>query len=162
LHSFAFAGDAFNVKNLTRAIGIFDKYLMTGRLFLSTGEIMPDNMIAAIMHKNGLSSSVEHKYQGGYKSKIRRFIGLERAGMGGFRVSDYAINAVTALSIYDNYRLLGDEFLPERSFRGKLRKQGLSEKDINAEYEKALPLLDAYNYKNSVFNTKQPEFELKD
>ena len=60
------------------------------------------------MQKNNLSTGIQYKYQGGYKNRFRRFVGMERSGMGGFRISDYAINAVTALSIYDNYRLLDD------------------------------------------------------
>lgn len=162
LHSFAFAGDAFNVKNLTRAIGIFDKYLLSGKLFLATGEILPNNLIAAIMQKNNLSTGIVYKYQGGYKSKFRRFIGMERSGMGGFRVSDYSINAVTALSIYDNYRLLEEEFLPERSFKGKLYKRGYSQKEINQMYEDALPLLDAYEYEDHVYFGGNPEFKMKE
>lgn len=161
LHSFAFAGDAFNVKNITRAIAIFDKYLISGRLFLATGQILPNNIIAAIMQKNNLSTGIQYKYQGGYKNRFRRFVGMERSGMGGFRVSDYAINAVTALSIYDNYRLLDDQFLPERSFKNKLYKLGYSSKEIDRMYDDALPLLDAYDYKDSVFFFGDPEFELK-
>jgi len=53
-------------------------------------------------------------------------IGMERSGMGGFRVSDYAINSVLALAIYDNYRLLNNEFLPEVSFKNKLKRLGYS------------------------------------
>lgn len=160
VNSFAFAGDAFNVKNLTKAIGILDMNLP--RLVLATGEILPNNIIAAIMQKNGLSTGIEYKYQGGYKSKVRRFVGMERSGMGGFRVSDYIINAVVALAIYDNYRLLGDEFLPEVSFKNKLYKEGYSQQDINKMYSDATTLLDAYNYKVNPFFWGEPELEMKD
>jgi hypothetical protein len=114
------------------------------------------------MQKNGLSTDIVYKYQGGYKSRLRRFVGMERSGMGGFRISDYAINAVTALAIYDNYKLLGDEFLPETSFKNKLYKQGYSQKDINKIYNKATSLLDAYNYSCNPFIWGAPELEMKD
>lgn len=162
LHSFAFAGDAFNVKDLIQAIATFDKYLVSGRLFAATGEVLPDNMIAAMMQKNNVGTEIRHKYQGGFKSQLRRFIGMERSGMGGFRISDYSITAVIALCIYRNYRLLDDEFLPERSFKGKLYKKGYSYKEINEMYDSALNLLDAYEYKNSIFSKGKAEFEMKD
>ena len=146
LHSFAFAGEAFNVKNIAFAISLFDSYLVSGRLFFATGEIIPHNLIAAIHQKNNLGTGLEYKYQGGYKSQARRMVGMERSGMGGFRVSDYAINSVLALAIYDNYRLLDNEFLPEISFKNKLKRLGYSRRQINKKYDKATTLLEAYGY----------------
>ena len=150
MNSFAFSGEAFNMGDIALGISIFDSYLVSGRLFLSTGEILPNNLIAAIAQKNNFGSEIHHKYQGGYKSQMRRVVGMERSGMGGFRVSDYAITSVLALAIYNNYRLLDNQFLPEVSFKNKLRRLGFSEKEINSKYSKAPTLLSAYNYDSPI------------
>ena len=164
LHAFAFSGEAFNMKNIAFAISLFDSYLVSGRLFLATGEIIPHNLIAAIHQKNNLGTGIEYKYQGGYKNQVRRVAGMERSGMGGFRISDYAITSVIALAIYDNYRLLDNEFLPEISFKNKLKRQGLSNSEINKRYNKALTLLNAYDYDSGflgIFKRQGEKFKLK-
>lgn len=150
MQSFAFSGEAFNEKDILFGISLFDAYLVSGRLFTAVGEPLPGNLIAAIMQKNNLGGEIQYKYQGGYKNQFRRVAGMERSGMGGFRVSDYSINAVLALAIYNNYRLLDNEFLPEVSFKNKLKRLGWASKDINAKYSEATTLLEAYNY-NSGF-----------
>jgi hypothetical protein len=78
---------------------------------------------------------------------------MEYSGMGGFRVSDYLINALMSLAIYNNYRFIdiGDgkpQFLSERSFKNKLKRLGYSGKDINKMYGNAPTLLKAYGYKD--------------
>lgn len=156
LNSFAFSGDAFNEKDLAFAKATIALYLP--RMFSATGEVLPSNLIAAIMQKNGLSTSVQHKYMGGYKSQTRRVVGLEREGMGGFRVSDYIINAAVALSLYNNYRFIDNEFLPERSFKNKLKRQGWSSRDIRKAYNKATTLLDAYGYSWNPFDFSNQDF----
>lgn len=165
LNSFAFSGEAFNMKDISLGITIFNSYLATGRLFLSTGEILPNNLIAAIAQKNNYGTEVYHKYQGGYKSQVRRVVGMERSGMGGFRISDYAITSVLALAIYNNCRLLGNQFLPEVSFKNKLKREGYSEKEINSMYSKAPTLLSAYNYDSPILGLVKfgrQKFEMKD
>lgn len=165
MNSFAFSGEAFNMGDIALGISIFDSYLVSGRLFLSTGEILPNNLIAAIAQKNNFGSEIHHKYQGGYKSQMRRVVGMERSGMGGFRVSDYAITSVLALAIYNNYRLLDNQFLPEVSFKNKLRRLGFSEKEINSKYSKAPTLLSAYNYDSPIMGLVKfgrQKFEMKD
>lgn len=165
LQSFAFAGEAFNQKDVAFGISLFNAYLVSGRLFNEIGEPLPHNLIAAMMQKNNLGGEIIYKYSGGYKSKFRRFVGLERSGMGGFRISDYSINAVLSLAIYNNYRLLDNEFLSEVEFKNKLRRQGLSNKEINKRYDKATTLLNAYNYNGGLLGVIQKgrgEFVMKD
>lgn len=165
LNSFAFSGEAFNMHDIAYGITLFNTYLTSGRLFLATGEILPNNLFAAIAQKNNYGTEVFHKYQGGYKSQARRFVGMERSGMGGFRVSDYAITSVLAIAIYNNYRLLDNEFLPEVSFKNKLKRKGLSNKEINKIYNHATTLLEAYNYDapfKGILKFGRKQFEMKE
>ena len=165
LESFAVSGEAFNKTDLIYAITTFNTFLLTGKLLSSTGTVLPDNLIAALMQKNQLSNETRHKYSGSQKSKIRRVFGLERAGMAGFRVSDYSINAVLALMFYNNYRYIDNDFLPENSFKEKLRRQGLSSREINEIYGKAPTLLEAYIGKDNFlrrFLHKGGELEMTD